>query len=312
MHKFYSLTLLLLFFISTAATAQDETVKKLQKDAGKTIKKDIADTLPLAWRKGGQVSINISQGSLSNWAAGGDDFSLAINSFFNYFMFYKKGRNTWDNNLDFNFGLVQTTSLGTRKNDDRLDVLSKYGYDIGKKWYLSTFSNFRTQLFRGYTYPKTNERVFSSTFLSPAYMLVSQGFDYKPNTRFSAFISPVTARFVIVRNKTLSDSGLYGVERGERVLTEYGAFSSLNYNNYFGKNVTYKGRLDLFSNYRHRPDHIDLFMTNFFSFKISRYFSATYNLDVIYDDDVRIFGKDNKSARTQLKSIIGIGFLMKI
>ncbi len=310
MNKIYLFTLLISTF--SAAIGQDTTVKKLQKEAGKTIKREINDTAASTWRKGGQVSVNITQGSLSNWAAGGDKFSLAVNSYFNYFVLYKKGRNNWDNNLDFNFGLVQSTSLGTRKNDDRLDVLSKYGYDIGKKWFLSTLSNFRTQLFDGYTYPEANRRVFSSTFLAPAYLLLSQGFDYKPVPHFSAFISPITARFVIVADKTLSDSGMYGVARGENVTTEYGAFASVNYNNALGKNVTYKGRLDLFSNYRHNPKNMDLFMTHFFSFKINRYFSATYNLDVIYDDDVRIFGEDGKSARTQVKSLVGIGFLMRL
>jgi hypothetical protein len=32
-------------------------------------------------------------------------------------------------------------------------------------------------------------------------------------------------------------------------------------------------------------------------------------LDLIYDDDVRIFGPDGKSPGLQTKSILGIGFL---
>jgi hypothetical protein len=100
MHKIY--LSFLLFFIFGAAKAQDPTVKKLQKEANKVIKREINDTLPLNWRRGGQVSVGITQGTLNNWAAGGDNFSLAINSYFNYFIFYKKGRQTWDNNVDFN------------------------------------------------------------------------------------------------------------------------------------------------------------------------------------------------------------------
>ena len=59
------------------AGAQDETVKQLQKEADKSIKKD-ADTAQSYWKKGGMFNVNISQGSLSNWAAGGDDFSLSL------------------------------------------------------------------------------------------------------------------------------------------------------------------------------------------------------------------------------------------
>src|SRR5690348_18203115 len=45
----------------------------------------------------------------------------------------KKERYSWDNTLDLNYGLVNTTSLGTRKNDDRIDLLSKVGYEIAPK-----------------------------------------------------------------------------------------------------------------------------------------------------------------------------------
>lgn len=37
----------------------------------------------------------------------------------------------------------------------------------------------------------------------------------------------------------------------------------------------------------------------------------TYSLDMIYDDDVRLFGKTGEGARMQLKSLVGIGLLMK-
>src|SRR5687767_2817388 len=120
--------LLALVLFSVAVSAQDESVKKIQNEASRAIKKDPADTIPLTWRKGGIYNINLSQGSLNNWAAGGDNFSLSLNSYLGLYAFYKKDRHSWDNTLDFNLGYVNSTSLGSRKNDDRLDVLSKYGY----------------------------------------------------------------------------------------------------------------------------------------------------------------------------------------
>lgn len=50
-------------------------------------------------------------------------------------------------------------------------------------------------------------------------------------------------------------------------------------------------------------------MTNMFTFKINKYFSATYSLDLMYDDKIKIFGPLKKSPGLQLKSIIGIGYL---
>ncbi len=304
---------LLFIFIATLTPAfsQDKSIQEIKKEASRVVAKDLADTVKWRWKKGGLINLNLAQGSLKNWAAGGDDFSLSVNSFLNYFLLYKNGRHNWDNNIDFNFGFIQTTSLGSRKNDDRFDALSKYGYGLSDKWFLTGLFNFRTQFFDGYTYPNPGQQVFSSTFLSPAYVLLSAGMDYKPNANFSAFISPVTVRWIIVADEFLAAKGLYGVAPGKRAITEIGAFASLNYNKGLGKNVSYKAKLDLFSNYRHKPQNIDVFMTNFLSFKVNKYLSATYNLDLIYDDDVRLFGDDGKSAGTQVKSLVGIGFLMR-
>jgi hypothetical protein len=205
---------------------------------------------------------------------------------------------------------VQTTSLGSRKNDDRLDVLSKYGYAVKPKWFLTGLFNFRTQFFDGYTYTEGVEE-FSSSFLSPAYVLLSAGMDYKPNQEFSAFVSPVTSRYVIVANKILSAKGLYGVTPGENGLYEIGAFASLNYTKAVVNNVSYKAKLDLFSNYLRNPKNVDLFMTNYLTFKVNKFLSASYNLDLIYDDDVRLFGDNGNSAGLQVKSLMGIGLLVR-
>jgi hypothetical protein len=293
-----------------SVVAQDETIKKLKSDAGASIKKDPADTIPKIWKTGGTLGLTLSQGSLSNWAAGGDEFSLSLNALASYFAFYKKDKHSWDNTIDFNLGYVKTTSLGSRKNDDRLDILSKYGYALGPKLNLSGLFNFRTQFFKGYTY-SGDTRTFSSEFLSPAYILLSPGLDYKPVTNLSIFVSPATVRWVIVKNDSLSKAGLYGVEPGKKSRTEIGAFLSVNYLANLGKSVSYKGRMDLFSNYRKEPKNVDLFMTNLFAVKLSKYLSATWSLDLIYDDDVKLFGKNHDTPALQVKSLVGVGFLVK-
>jgi hypothetical protein len=291
--------------------AQDETVKELKKSSEKTIAKDPNDTIPKTWKKGGLYGINISQGSLSNWAAGGEDFSLSVNSVLSLFAFYKKDKHSWDNTFDFNLGYVKTTSLGSRKNDDRIDFLSKYGYALNPKLNLAGLFNFRSQLFKGYTYDANAVRTLSSAFLSPAYILVSPGLDYKPSANLSLFISPITARWTIVKDDTLSGKGLYGVDPGKHSNTEIGAFASVNYFKEFNKVVTYKGRLDLFSNYKNNPQNIDLYFTNVLNVKLSKILSLTWSVDMIYDDDARLFGKNKNGAALQLKSLIGVGLLAK-
>ena len=196
-----------LFLVATltvlAVSAQDETVNKLRSESERKIAKNPNDTVPKIWTTGGMYSLNLSQGSLSNWAAGGEDFSLALSSLLNLYGFYKKGKNSWDNTFDFNIGYVKTTSLGSRKNDDRFDLLSKYGHSISDKISASMLFNLRSQFFKGYTYPD-NVKTFSSAFMSPGYLLLGAGFDYKPNKELSIFLSPATARWVIVRDTALS------------------------------------------------------------------------------------------------------------
>ena len=148
--------------------------------------------------------------------------------------------------------------------------------------------------------------------MSPAYLLLSAGLDYKPSVNFSFFVSPVTSRLTIVTDKALADQGAYGVPPGHNTYNEFGAFSTINWMQPIATNISYKGRMDLFSNYAHNPGNVDLYLTNFFSFKINRYFSATYNLDLIYDNDVRIFGEQGTSPGLQMKSLIGLGFNMKL
>lgn len=292
--------------------AQDATVTGLKKDAEKTIKKDAADTAKMVWKKGGMFNLNINQGSLSNWSAGGDKFSFSLNSYLNLYAFYKKNKNSWDNNMDMAFGIVQTTSLGRRKSSDRLEYTSKYGYALNQKWNLSSLFNLRSQFANGYSYEKDtagNEiRTKTSKTLAPAYVLLSLGLDYKPISNFSLFLSPLSGRWVVVSDTTLG--GIYGLDPGKKVKSELGAFLSANYNAKIGKNFTYKTKLDLFSNYKKNPQNVDVFWTNVITAKITKYINFSFNVDMIYDDDTHNVDPE-KGPAPQWLQLMGIGFAYK-
>ena len=302
--------LLAFIIITTTSRAQDETVKNLQSESGKSVKKDPADTSAETWIKGGLFNFGLGQGSLSNWAAGGDDFSLTINSLFNIYAFYKKQKHSWDNSLDINLGYIKSTSLGSRKNDDRFDLLSKYGYALTSKLNAALLFNMRSQFFKGFSY-QDDVKTLSSAFLSPGYFLLSPGLDYKPVTNLSIFLSPITYRLVTVIDDTLSARGAYGVMPGKKTINEIGAFLMLNYFRDLSKSISYKGRLDLFSNYRQNPQNIDVFMANVIAAKLGKIFALTWSVDMIYDDDVKLFGPNKTSPALQLKSIVGIGINVK-
>ena len=304
----YRRTLLLIVFALCVSSlkAQDETLQEFKKQVSRVIKKK--DTTSKIWKTGGNFNLNLGQGSQSNWAAGGDDFSFSINSYLGLHAFYKKGRYSWDNTLDLNYGLVNTSSQGTRKNDDRIDLLTKVGSELLPKLSLSALANLRTQFSKGYTYYSNDSTELISNIFAPAYLLFSVGLDYKPVDGLSIFVSPVTSRWTFVLDDSLSAKGAYGVRPGEHMKSEIGAFASINYLANLSETISYNGRLDLFSNYGHNPQNVDLLMNNKFNAKFSKSLTASLAVDMIYDDDVKLFGKNDDSPGLQLRSLIGVGF----
>jgi len=314
-----SLTLFVMAVSCFSLLAQDKTVTDLKKESEKEIKKDPNDTIPKMWKTGGLVNVVFGQTSLSNWAAGGDQFQLNANGLLSLYAFYKNGRHAWDNTLDLALGFVNTTSLGTRKSDDKMDLTSKYGYRLSEtsKWYASLLFNFRSQFAPGYEYPNDSTINKISDFMSPAYALLSAGFNYKPSDNFYFFISPISSRWVIVtatglNPKTPNDKGnVFGVPLGQTVNNEIGAYLSTAYMKEFVKNVIYKGKLDLFSNYKHNPQNVDVYWTNLLTANVFKGFTFSVGLDLIYDDDVKAFGPNRDSPRTQFREYIGFGYSKK-
>lgn len=304
-----STCLLISLLMAASAIAQDTTIQNLKTEASKGIEKDPNDTLPKIWKTGGIFSLNIAQGSLDNWAAGGEKFSLSLNSLLSAYAFYKKDKHSWDNLFTWNVGYVKTTSLGTRKNDDRVEFTSKYGYALTPKLNLSGLFNIRTQFFKGYDYVDADTKIYTSNFFAPAYILLSPGLDYHPVKNLSIFISPATARWTVVTVDSLGK--LYGVPEGKKSDFQFGAYASISYLANLGKIVTYTGKLDLFSNYKHNPQNVDVYMTNLFAAKISSILAVTYSLTLIYDDDVRQFGPNNNAPGLQVQSLFGAGLLVK-
>lgn len=300
-----------LCMITLGSLAQDKTLTELKKrtEAVKELPKRDSGKV---WTTGGTFTMNIGQGSQKNWAAGGDDFSFSLNSYFGLWARYKKNKLSWDNSANFNYGILNTTSQGTRKNDDRIDLTTKLGYGLSKTVNAAFLANFQSQFSKGYKYKEDDEKDLLSNFMSPGYLLLSLGFDYKPVDGLSVFVSPITSRRIFVMNDSLSAKGAYGVVPGEHVRSEIGAFASITYAKKFTENITYIGKLDLFSNYKSHPENIDVLMNNMLTFQISKILSASLGLDLIYDDDIKLFGPNNDAAALQIKQVMGIGLTVKL
>ncbi|HTR31514.1 MAG TPA: DUF3078 domain-containing protein [Puia sp.] len=302
-----------LFGSLTTCRAQNPTQSLQNAVNGVTIAKDPKDTTKMTWKTGGLYTLTFNQAALSNWSAGGDKSAISLNTQLNLYAFYVDGRRSWDNLLNVQYGIANTTSLGTRKTTDLFDITSKYGYDLGKKWYLSGLFDFRTQFAPGYNYPDAKTKVLTSDFLAPAYLLLSLGMNYKPNSNFSLFLSPATVRELIVNNDSLAAMGAFGVDSGKKARFEFGAYASINFNTDVSKPASYVGRLDLFSDYLNKPQNVAIFMTNVLNVKVTSVLAMNLSLTLIYDDRIKSVNSDGTSGgpKLQLQEIMGIGLAYK-
>ena len=292
-------------------------------EAEKKLRTVNADSI-MGWKTGGVFTATIAQTSLTNWAAGGQN-SLSLNGLFSGFANYKQGKSVWDNSLDIGYGfLKQGKDEPSRKTDDKIDILSKYGREAFKNFYYAALFNFKTQMTPGYNYPDVTNKI--SDLFAPAYLTLALGLDYKPNPYFSAFISPLTAKFTFVKDQQLSDLGAFGVKPGETSRSEIGAYlraiyTKADFKSEFLKNVSFTTKIDLFSNYTDKPQNVDVNWEVLLAMKVNKYLTVNFNTLLIYDDNIQVpYDKNNdgtietgESIRSlvQFKEILGAGLSLK-
>lgn len=273
------------------------------------------------WRRGVVFALTLSQTSLKNWAAGGQN-SLAVNGLLNSFANYKSGKTIWDNSLDIGYGVLkQGKETDYVKTDDKIDFLSKYGRQAFGNFYYAALLNFKTQFAIGRDYAGDTSKI--SNFFAPAYLIGALGLDYKPTRYFSAFFAPLTGKITIVSDNDLSSSGAFGVEPGDKSKVEFGGYlrfiySRNDFKNEFLKNVSFTSKIDFFSNYLRDPQNIDISWETLIALKVNRFIAVNISTHLLYDDDIKIEtdtnndGRIDESApRVQFKEILGVGFTLQ-
>ena len=309
MKKIIVLTLITVYFgsvLSGQVTEKEDVLKKMNTD---TVN---------GWKKGGMFALTFGQNSFVNWAAGGIN-SISVNGAANLFANYKKDNFSWENNLDFGYGIQKQGKKDntlTQKTDDKFDFASKLGIKATDKLFYAALMNFRTQFTNGYNYPDNTTVI--SAFMAPGYLLFAAGIDYKPIKNLSVFIAPVTSKTTFVIDQTLSDAGAYGVDAGKSVRSEFGGYLKAVYVKDIMKNVSFNTKLGLFSNYFHNPQNIDVNWEVLLGMKINKYLTANLSTQMLYDDDILVpvdtngDGINNGTGkRIQFKEIFGIGFSVK-
>ena len=263
------------------------------------------------WKYNGLLSLNFSQVSLTNWAQGGES-SYAISGLSNFNLNYRKDKNSWANSIDIGYGVQKIGEKDPSKTDDHLELVSKYGRKTNSDWFISGMLNFKTQFTEGYK--QTDQgRVVISDFLSPGYLILSIGMEYKKDDSFFVSLSPVSGKVTIVTNDSLSAAGSFGLDPGKSTRSEFGGSVKVGINKDIMKNVNLTSTLDLFSNYIENPQNIDISWKALIGMKINEFLSATISTHLIYDDDIDYTNEEgiSEGPKVQFKEILGIGLSFK-
>lgn len=258
------------------------------------ISHDVTDNIaaitrrPNFWTFRGDASLKFTQYYYSdNWYQGGDNSYTTIAILTMQANYDNKQKLQWENKLEAQLGFQTTKgdSLHAMKvTNNLLRLSSKIGYQAFKKWYYTARFQGNTQIYPNY---RTNLRDVTNDFLSPLYLSLSVGMDYKLNKkRFegSLYLAPVEVNARYVDRKKLRAN--YNDNEHQATKWSWGPNVLVNYKWRIIDNVTWQGRLYAFTNYH----YTNVEMENTFSFNINKYMDCTLFVYPKYLDD-RKYGK---------------------
>jgi hypothetical protein len=248
------------------------------------------------WRKSMKAGLNINQAAFSgNWKGGGVN-SFGFNTLFNYKANYKKDKVSFDNEIDFLYGMVNNEGQGVRKTMDRFYIDTKYGHALSSTWDAFVALNILSQFAKGYKYVKDANGVEQGQLISdsfaPIFITATIGAEWKPESYFKMRFSPIAPRVTLLRNNdgqyaAVDPVAPYGVTVGESNRFEWYAFQmTADFDKDIAKNVNLKVRYMMFANYKtleiNMVDHrVDFSLTA----KVGRFFNVNLGSIFLYDFD---------------------------
>lgn len=282
------------------------------------------------WTRKGNVGLNFSQVSFTNWAAGGQN-ALNWLGTFNYYINYAKDKFKWDNSLNTALGYSYFNfKQKPIKTDDILEFTSLAGLKATEHLNYSLELAFRSQFRKGYDYAVDSTQYISKC-LAPAYISLGLGAEWVPNEHFSINFAPLTGRLTIVNDEYLASIGAYGVNeldvndttthaKTDKVRFEFGARLAAKMKYTLISNVDYESKLELFSNYLNHPERIDMDWQNIFVMKVNSWLNCNFGTHLIYDYDIPFYDFDpstgtmvkDPDSKIQFKEVLSVGVLFNL
>jgi hypothetical protein len=272
-------TLIIFLIISSFAIAEDSGEKK--------------DTL---WAPNGNIGINFSQISFSNWTQGGEN-SLSFTFFSILGLDYIGHPWNWNNSLKLTYGRNKSGGNDYRTNDNEIYFESVLVRNVG--WKANPYADFtfRTAITKGFNY-ETDPATQIVNIFDPAYLTEGIGMQYETGGVF-------TQRAGIAFKQTLADKfkALYSDDAAtpdeiESFKFESGLESVTEVKYEFLENMNFQSYLRLFTRFD-AFDVWDVRWDNIITAKINDYFNVNFNVLLIYDE--------SQSIQRQLKQALQIG-----
>lgn len=265
------------------------------------------------WVKNGEHAVQIAQNYISdNWNTGGNS-SFFIRNAHKFTLNYAKDKVTFDNTVEWRLNLQSTPSDKEHDiniSEDLFRLENKLGFKAFNNWSYSTRLETRTQFFN--TYP-LNSRDKYTSFLSPLIMNAAIGMSYKLEKKYKSDkakkldlvlgLSPLSVNYTYVRDENV-DETRFGLEKGERSLTEIGSLVSTNLTFKFSRYMSWTSRFRYFTNY----ERVEVDFENKFDMSFSRFLSTTVVLNTRFDDNVP---RDEKLGFLQINQLISFGLNYK-
>jgi hypothetical protein len=160
--------------------------------------------------------------------------------------------------------------------------------------------------------------------MNPATITIGFGLDYKPNKTTSINLSPLSYKGTFVTDpayyndtydQTKIDQTQYGISKNRKSLNEPGA--SFMISNEFKpvETITIVNRLQLFTNYIHNPQNIDVDWEMIATARLNWFTDVRFNTHLIFDDDTKTDKVDEgvikKTARIQFKEMLGFSLYFR-
>jgi hypothetical protein len=243
------------------------------------------------WKKEVVGNLNFTQNNFDNWASGGEDswaWQLNID------VKFENDQETynWSNTGKFSFGQTKVGDADSRKAADELKLESVYTHIFGT--YINPYIavTAKTQISKGYEYTDVG-KIAISNLLDPGYFTQSVG--YKPN-------ETIKTRFGATIKETLADEFPFADDpetmKFEKMRTEYGAESVTDLELKASKNIMFKSKLELFSNFE-AINEVDVNWDNILTAKVSEYINVSFNFNLFYDRNI--------TTSRQIKQTLAVG-----